>query len=387
MSRIGKASEVKQYKNGIKKGASQIVITGEVVLGKEPFSMDNNSNGYVWSKTNIGIDTKTDGIIYADLNGGYGTQYDNKIYVHGVQEKDGQRRDDFQNRWEIAWEDRHTEALFDEIGDRCFITVGIERDKEGKVFYKKFLSEYDAVGYLSKNLEQGMKVRIRADLSYQKWEGKVTKRKSIRSIYLVEVDESSYGATFEQAIYIDKNATDFRADKETGEIFVSAMVPDYVNKPKVNGVKQPIKGNVLYPVQFVMDTKNEKAGLLAKKIFDAQGKEVWMLTVEGRITKAGSTVQVTTDVLTDDIKELIEYGALTEEEALEKVVGKTSKTEKWVITAPKIRKTADGKPYADIDKKTYTTDIMTHTYEHMLASIGVSDDVPEDVDDIMDLLG
>jgi hypothetical protein len=386
MSRI-RANEVKLYKNAIKNGASQVTITGEVVLNENSFSLEASNGTFNWNKAFFGIDTKKDGAIYVESFGGYSTAFDNKIYVHGVVEEDGKRKDDFQAKWEIAWEDRLTESLFEEIGDMCFITVGIEKDKEGKVFYKKFLSSYDAIAYMYSKLQSGMKVRVKADVEYSKYEGRAQRKKILKSIYLVDVQEENYGAEFEQVIYIDKTSTDFKPDMNTGEISIMAKVPQYINKPKVNGVKQPVRGNCLFPASFVMDTNNEKADKLAKLMFGAQDKEVWYMTVIGKITKAGSTVEVGADVLPDDIKELVEYGALTEQEALEQVIGKVSKSEKWVITTPKIKKSKEGKPIVDINKVANTTDILVCTYEHMLASVGVAEEVDDEVmDDITALL-
>ena len=46
---------------------------------------------------------------------------------------------------EIAWDDRLDEDVLEEVGDLCFITVGLERGADGKVIYKKFISQYDAI--------------------------------------------------------------------------------------------------------------------------------------------------------------------------------------------------------------------------------------------------
>ena len=69
--------------------------------------------------------------------GGYGAERDNVIYVHG---KDENGKDDFSNKFTIDWEDRFDETILESVGDLCYLTVGIERDKGGKVYYKKFLA-------------------------------------------------------------------------------------------------------------------------------------------------------------------------------------------------------------------------------------------------------
>ena len=65
-------------------------------------------------------------------------------------------KDDFSDdgRITVAWEDRLNENVLKEIGDMCFINVGLEKDKNGKTFYKNFLSEYDAIAYIKEHLEE-----------------------------------------------------------------------------------------------------------------------------------------------------------------------------------------------------------------------------------------
>lgn len=52
------------------------------------------------------------------------------------------------------------------MGDLCYLTVGIERDKGGKVYYKKFLAPYDMIAYINENLEDGMVINVKGNLKY-----------------------------------------------------------------------------------------------------------------------------------------------------------------------------------------------------------------------------
>ena len=114
------------------------------------------------------------GTVYAELMGGYGAERDNVVYVHG---KDEDGKDDFENRFTIDWDDRFDEKILESVGDLCFMTVGLEKDKNGKVFYKKFLTPYDMIAYINENLEDGMVVNVKGQLKYSSYEGNVKVRK------------------------------------------------------------------------------------------------------------------------------------------------------------------------------------------------------------------
>ena len=93
------------------------------------------------------------------------------------------------------------------------------------------------------------------------------------------------------------------------------------------------------------------------KFFKAKKNEIIEMTVDGNLVEGGSIVNITADDIPNDIKELIELGLYTEEEALAKcAVGNTSKEKRMVITKPSITYIGEGddrKPTVSRDDKKY----------------------------------
>jgi hypothetical protein len=70
-------------------------------------------------------------------------------------------------------------------------------------------------------------------------------------------------------------------------------------------------------------------------------KGVTQITFEGEFVETGATVQATLDDVPDDIKELIEIGVYTEEEALAKCSENGSRERRMLITKPYTKKVGD----------------------------------------------
>lgn len=378
----------------LKKGASQFTLVGKAVINDFTFTIDKESaSKYIYSSLKLGVDCGENGTIFAEMMGGFSNVKGakNVIYVHGKKQNEaGRMVDDYDNRWEMDWDDRLDEDMHEEVGDSCFVTVGIEKKADGKTFYKKFLNAYDAVEYIKEHLDPDMVIRVQGKLSYSVYDGYTQVKKEITSIALSNATEDKFGATFSQAILVDKDSLN-KLDKEKNTYEVNANVVDYIGKVTIDGKKIEIKKSASLPRKFeVMHIDDEKTPKLLKKIFGAKKDEVWEVVVDGFITKGVSTVQATFDDLPDDIKELVEYGAMTEEEALDKCIGRGSKVETFVIKAPRIKRTEkDGEATValEINKGKYTVNDYVY-YDALLANAGVKvetvadDDDEEDEDEI-----
>ncbi|HHT97499.1 MAG TPA: hypothetical protein GXZ90_06365, partial [Clostridiales bacterium] len=71
------------------------------------------------------------------------------------------------------------------------------------------------------------------------------------------------------------------------------------------------------------------------KVFKVR-KDVTEITFEGNFIEGGALVTATADDIPDDIKELIEMGVYTEEEALAKCTESTSRERRMVLIKPLI---------------------------------------------------
>ena len=347
----------------LKKGKASFTLIGKAKINDYTFDLDHEyDSGWTSNNMNIGIDCGDGNVVYAEMSGGYfPAKYnrDNKVYVHGVKVDDnGKNVDDYENTFTIDWDDRNDSSILETIGKGCFITVGIEKDEKGNTFYKDFLTEYDAVQYLSEHLADETVVNVKGVISYETDGEKVYIKKKINNIALSKAESDKFKATFVQTILLDDGSIG-KPDKEKNTIPMSVYVVDYIGKPKINGQKIEVKKNFAIPVnmEFGIGENAELAVKQLSKFFKAKKNEIIEMTVEGNLVEGGSIVNITTDDIPDDIKELIEMGFYSEEEALAKcAVGNTSREKRMIITKPSITYIGEGdnrKPTVSRDDKKY----------------------------------
>ena len=347
----------------LKKGKASFTLIGKAKINDYTFDLDHEyDSGWTSNNMNIGIDCGDGNIVYAEMSGGYfPAKYnrDNKVYVHGVKVDDnGKNVDDYENTFTIDWDDRNDSSILETIGKGCFITVGIEKDEKGNTFYKDFLTEYDAVQYLSEHLTDETVVNVKGVIAYETDGEKVYIKKKINNIALSKAESDKFKATFVQTILLDDGSIG-KPDKEKNTIPMSVYVVDYIGKPKINGQKIEVKKNFAIPVnmEFGIGENAELAAKQLSKFFKAKKNEIIEMTVEGNLIEGGSIVNITTDDIPDDIKELIEMGFYSEEEALAKcAVGNTSREKRMIITKPSITYIGEGdnrKPTVSRDDKKY----------------------------------
>lgn len=322
---------------------SSFTLIGRPVLTDFTFKIDQRSekSAWVYNSMNLGIDCgEKHGVVYADMMGGYSEERENVIYVHG---KDSNGNDDFDNRFEVAWEDRDNPAALESIGKLCFYRVGLEKTVKGTTYYNDFLSQYDAIAYIKKHLTSDMVVNVKGNIKYSIYNDVVQVRKEITSIALSSVeDPADYTARFTQSILIDKDSASLSADnidKDKGVMYVNARVLDYVKE--CNGVE--VRGQFPYRKQFefAMDFSD---GAKCKKIFEKLfkvKKNVTQATFEGVFIEGGAVTQVSWEDVPDDIKELVECGVYEKEEALAKCASNGSRERRMVLTKPLIRMVGD----------------------------------------------
>ena len=316
------------------------------------FKIDEKSekSKWVYNSMNLGIDCgEKYGVVYAELMGGYSEENENKIFAHGKKD-DGS--DEFDKQLVVDWDDRDDPSILEEIGELSFLTVGLEKTSEGKTFYKKFLSAYDAVKYIKEHLTEDMVVNVKGNLKYSSYNDTVQVRKNITSIVLSKVDDASkYAARFTQTILIDKDSVSLKADgidKDKGVVYVKAKVLDFLkeyNGIKLVNTKGEAKGGQFpYEKQFefAMDFSNEA---VCKKIMDKLfkvKKGITQITFEGEFIEGGAVVTASWDDIPKDIQDLVEMGVYTKEEALAKCTANGGRERRMVLVKPQIKMVESG---------------------------------------------
>ena len=315
------------------------------------YKIDEHSekSNWVYNSMNLGIDCgERHGVIYAEMMGGYGEDRENKLYKHGKKD-DGS--DDFEKQIVVDWEDRFNEDVLEELGELSFITVGLEKTDKGYTFPKKFLSEYDAIAYIREHLTEDMVVNVKGRLAYSTYNDATQVRKIITSIVLSKVDDSSkYKATFTQSVLIDKDSANLKdIDKDKSVMYVNAKVLDFLkeyNGIKLVNIKGEEKGGQFpYDKQFEfeLNLENEKqCKTIHEKLFKVK-KGVTQITFEGEFIEGGAVVTATYDDLKDDIKDLVDCGVFTLEEACAKCTANGSKERRMVLKKPVIKLVGEDK--------------------------------------------
>ena len=366
-------------KTPLKKGKANFILIGEAKVNDYTFSMDNTYESSSWTdnKLNLGVDCGNGNTVYAEMSGGYFPNVDSQIYVHGIKEDANGKAEDFENRFSVDWEDRFDNDILETVADSCFITVGITKDDKDKIVYKKFLSGYDAVYYLSKHLENGMVVCIKGNMAYETDGEHTYIKKKITSITLSKAEPKDYKATFTQTILLDEHSVGKEIDKEKNTLNISAYCVDYIGKPKIDGKKIEVKKNFAIPVNFeyALDGDKDIVAKQLKTYFKAKKNEVIELTVLGNIVEGATIVNVTLDDIPDDIKELIELNYYTEEEALKAcAVGNSSREKRMIIVKPTIAINGNDKkiPTVAINKEKYNVNDLEF-FNDYLASLDTDD--------------
>lgn len=367
----------------LKKGKAVFNLIGRVKVTDKTFNLDNSyDSGWTDNSMYVGVDCGNGNTVYAEMRSGFFPDKDNVIRAYSKDEKDDTGKS---KSVEIAWEDRLDESLYDSISDSSFLTVGVEKDVKDKTVYKKFLTAYDAVEYLNEHLEDGMIVNVKGTIGYSEYEGNVSTKKEITSIVLSKIDdEADFKATFSQTILVDSKSIGKKND-DKGTMELAAYVVDYVGKPKIDGEKIEVKKNVTYPKTFEVAI-NENPEITAKmlqRFFKPKKGKITEITVTGNLVEGGSIVNITEDDIPDDIKELIEMGLYSEEEAEKKIaVGNGNRERRMIIVKPDITYVGTGddrKPTVAFEDGKYDEDDL-YFYEQALLDAGAEPSSDDDTD-------
>ena len=344
---------------------SNFNLVGKPIINDYTYKIDEKSekSNWVYNALNLGVDCgEKHGTVYAEMMGGYSEENENRIYAHGKKD-DGS--DDFSTQLIVAWEDRFNDEVLEDVGDLSFITIGLEKTNEGKTYYKKFLSAYDAIAYIKEHLTEDMVINVRGNLKYSSYNDVVQVRKNITSIALSKAEDSSkYKATFTQSVLIDKDSASLKnIDKDKGIMFVDTRVLDYVKE--VDGIE--VRGQYPYKKQFefAMDFSNEaQCKKIYEKLFKIK-KDITQTTFEGDFVEGGAVVTTTLDDLPDEIRDLVEMGVYTEEEACAKCTANGNRERRMVLRKPMIKLVGEDKtPVVQKFDGRFTEDDLYLDYLH-----------------------
>lgn len=319
--------------------AASFTIRGTAVLKDNSFSLNAHSNtsDWIYNRSNIGVNCGPKfGTVFVSNMGGYSKDGVNIIRAFGKDEKTGLT--DFSIKIEVDWENRFDKAILDQIGDFSFYTADIEKDTNGKIVTRKFLSQYDFVEYLSNNMENGQDYSFAGNVKYQEYNGSVRQTREIKRVYLVEADEEKRHAYFTQTVFCGPDSV-VEKDKEKKTVTIQGYVFEVLNKYK--GHKLDQYETIPLPFTFEIDMNGEvdRTPMIKKFFMHKSGYN--KIGIIFRYFSGGEVIHTSVDDLDEDIKLLVEMGAITEEEALADCAGNTSYENKYIFEKIRISKKTD----------------------------------------------
>lgn len=312
-----------ELKNELENGARrQLYLAGKAKIVEDSFgSKQVSKSGYVYRRAGFAVKVGETRSIYVTLMGGY-SQGNPVIYA---QNKDNEQM-------QINWKQRNNPEILKQVADYSFINMAIEKDEDGNLIQKKFLSEYDAIEYMSEHLEDGANVLINATANYSLYNDDTQRDFNITSISLdLGYTDSKTGEKHEartpaarltQTYLITSESLSDDYEQELAEeekTTINAWVPQYLSK--LNG--ESIKRVVALPQKFTVRVKEgnvDKAKLLLDRFIIPEDSDIVReITLRMDILDGYSTSQGKIDLedLDDEVREMLEMG-LTSEEDLNK---------------------------------------------------------------------
>lgn len=386
-----------EEKMELKSGRSQWNFLGRAkVNGDYTYTIEQAAahSDWVSNKLNLGIDCGSGNVVYTEMFGGYGVERENKVFVFGKKYDEEKQKDvdDYTNKYTIAWEDRFNEDILSEIGYGRFIRIGLEKiedkfnelkslliklkengkasmeeveidlikslTKELKPYYesidlntkfnknhkdrtitKLFLSEYDAILYIKEHLKDGMIVNTKGGFKFERndMSGAIYVKKAIKSMFLNNVEEDHFKATFSQTILVDKDSIG-NLDKEKNTYEINARVLSWTKMYNKEEVRQVVPMPVTF--EFPMINTPEQTKKVMNYMFKCK-KGVSEVIVEGNVIEGAEVVAITEDDLPDDVKFFFQNEVFNEKQAKNASAIKTDREKRLIIKNPAMKRHYD----------------------------------------------
>lgn len=387
-------AENEQPYSELKGGTARFKITGRVKIDEDSLPGAQQKEGSTWRHVNSSFRVQTDegNSIYVRIWGGYKT--DNPIlYKFSADRSEGMIQ--------VKWDSRKESSVLEKVSNASLLRASLEKDETGKRITKEFLSEIDFEEYLQEHLHDGQLVTLTGEVEYSEYQGEVQRRFNLRNIYMAESYEKD-GETVEptqesllyQTYILDNDSVSRRANKElddNGQTVINAFVPQYVSSVRINGKYRELKKTVPYAQGLVVRVNKKSDGTddlelkkkLVEKVFNVPRGTVREVTTINKIIEGynESTVDNLEDVMSPELRELVELGIMTEEEIKEQTSirgNKISEIEYKGVRTHKNPDTGEVRPAIFDDK--YTEEALVNPIAQM-EDEELDDDYDDNYDD------
>lgn len=326
----------------LRSGVSRFSAYGKVSISADTFPTDavKAASGYTYKRVSFPVSVGDNNTIYVQMMGGYSPK---KPVIYA--------RNTDNDPIEVNWDLRTNENILENIADRSFVKVRLEKDADGKLIEKKFLSEFDAITYMADHLKDGQQVYIGGDVEYRHYNGQIQRSFNMTTVALDENEDRKPSAQLSQTYLIDSTSVDRDWEdqlEEKKQLVVNAYVPQYVGKHE----GKQIKKTLAFPQQFVLkatDENMDKRKAIVKRFLLTDEDVVRELSllcdlVDGYEESTGNVE------LSDDLKELIKLGFMTEEAAEKQMTIGGNRVRETVLVRPMLRRN-NGQPELMMEDK------------------------------------
>lgn len=332
------------------------IFEGHAVITDNSFVINNtNTNGtWVYNSLNFGVDCGEHGINYVTMMGGYNPSGGSYISIQKLGE-DGKPLP-YENNIQVDWEDRlDFDVETEGINKAAFIDISVEKDANGKLIQKTFLSAYDAVEYLKTIIVDKFPVVVRGHIDYRlNGSGDWVASHVVDNISTKSEEFLQPKTALNLMVLVDKNTLG-KPNIEEKNVPLYLNTAYYINKMNNNVYKQtcavPLK--ILFDMNTIdLNNKEDKKRFsYGVEHYFSPSKEGFVNEVLFRCHYSGGVkkTEIKLEDLPSEIREGVESGFINKDQVLGTmaVQGPISKDIIFdqVMTRSKTVKTDEGAEY------------------------------------------
>lgn len=359
----------------LKRGQARFEVFGELRVNEDSWGevRQSTSSTYKYRRAALSVDLGEGRSTFVELMGGYDP---NRPILRRLSKIQGE------GLMDIPWANRLNENIVANVSPQSLIAVG-KLDENGNIARKVFVSELDAIEEMEKTFKNGDSVHIWGDVEYHRYNGQIQRRLSIRGISQIVPDSSSAGrheATLRQSFLFSKNSIspDYEDElEEKGKTTITVHVPQYVGKEEGVEVRKVLP----FPQTLVYKANNEdeikRAKFVIEKFMTVEDDDLVREVVLVVDMYDGVETSTGDFELTDDLKDLLDLGVVTEDE-----LKRTS-----TVSGKRIRENIVLKPYVYKDPRTQQITVMSKDrYDISVLDTSVKEEEPEEAS-IADMFG
>lgn len=223
-------------------------------------------------------------------------------------------------KYEVNWEDRLDEEVVESVANYRKTFVNLTTDRENS---KAFVSPCDAIDYIIDNVYDlnDVNVCITGDLAKNEYNGRLTDRFQIRSLYVVD-DDVKPSFKVNSTYFFTKDDIDSADWKDEKKIVIDGYIDTYMSSEKANKyVKHPVvfdASKVDYSNEDHIKIKDYNLRQLGLAEEDGKittpklkGTKVYGLNMEFAYLNGAELAEFDESTLTDNQKVAIELGLKT----------------------------------------------------------------------------